>query len=123
MPGAGAGDAHIHRVANLARDAIVASTDRLVVAGGKAVVTILDVPGIPRIELTSTALVLPTMADGTGAPAPRRLPDEIRQLGDDVRRALIAQHVLVKSVRQIEIEIHLRGARPTVEIIYRCNLR
>src|SRR5688500_602372 len=66
MPGAGVGDAHVHRLADLVCDAIVASTERLLVAGGKALFTVFDVGGTPRIELTSTASVLPTAADGQG---------------------------------------------------------
>jgi hypothetical protein len=95
--------------------------DRLLVAEGMATITIFDVSGMPRIELTSTACVMPNVAEVQSALSSRRLPEDIRQLSDDVRRALIADHVLMESARQISIEIRLRGSRPSFDINYRAR--
>ena len=121
MPGAGAGDTQVNRLADAVRDAIVANMDRLLVAGGKAVVSIFDVSGTPRIELTSTQCIPPHDVTASGQPAASRLPDEISQLAEHVRRGLIANCNLVKAARRIDVEIQMRGARPDLEFIYRCR--
>ena len=121
MPGTRVGIDQVDRVANLVNDTIVASTDRLLVADGVATFTVFDVPGTPRITLTSTTCVA-TGGDGSiPESATRRLPDEIRQLALDVRRTLIANHRLVECARQIIIEIQLRGPRPSFDISYRAS--
>lgn len=90
-------------------------------AGGKAVVSILDVQGAPRIELTSTQSITARTDNAQGVPAGRHLPDEIRQLADDVRRGLVAFREQVKAARHIDIEIQMRGRRPDIEFIFRCR--
>jgi hypothetical protein len=119
MPGARVGITQVDRVADLVQDAIVASTERLLEASGRASFTVFDADGAPRIELTATALVTPAIAGEKFPTAVRRLPDEIRHLADDVRRALIADRLLVEGARQIVIEIQLRGPRPSFDISYR----
>jgi len=119
MPGARVGVTQVDRVADLVHDAIVASTDRLLVADGVAIFTVFDLAGAPRIDLTSTACVAAGDADSLPVPASRRLPDEIRQLAVDVRLTLIANHRLVEGARQIVIEIQMRGPRPSFDISYR----
>lgn len=121
MPGAGAGDAHVDRLADAVRDAIVVNTDRLAVAGRKVVVSIFDPLGIPRIELTSTQSLPTPGTTKQGLPAARRLPDDIRQIADDVHRGLIANGMYVKAARRIDIEIQMHGQRPDIEFIYRCR--
>jgi hypothetical protein len=119
MPGTRVGIDQVDRVADLVQDAIIASTDRMLVADGVAAFTVFDVLGTPRIDLTSTACVADGGAGGRPVPVPRRLPDEIRQLAEDVRRTLVANRRLVESARQIVIEIQLRGPRPSFDISYR----
>jgi hypothetical protein len=121
MPGTRVGVTQVDRVADLVQDAIIASTERLLVADGVAVFTVFDVFGAPRIDLTSTACVAAGAAGSRPVPAPRRLPDEIRQLALDVRRTLIANHRLVEGARQIVIEIQMRGPRPSFDISYRAH--
>src|SRR5215213_2119672 len=119
MPGTRVGIAQVDRVANLVDNAIVASTERLLVADGVATFIVFDVPGALRIDLTSTACVTVGGVGPSAVSAPRRLPDEIRQLAADVRRTLIANRLLVERARQIVIEIQLHGPRPSFDISYR----
>ena len=119
MSGTGVGVAQVDRVEDLVYDSIVASTDKLLVADGVAIFTVFDVPGTPKIDLTSTACVATGGAGPLPEPTTRRLPDEIRQLALDVRRMLVANHRLVEGARQIIIEIQLRGPRPSFDISYR----
>ena len=119
MSGTGVSITQVDRVAGLVYDAIVDSTEKLLVADGVATCTVFDVPGTPRIDLTSAACVATGGAGSLPEPATRRLPDEIRQLAPVVQRALVAKHHLVESVRQITIDIQLRGPRPGFEISYR----
>jgi hypothetical protein len=119
MPGTRVGIDQVDHLANFVHDAVVASTERLVEADGRAVFTVFDVTGLPRIDLTATACVKAVATSAQVQPPRRRLPEEIRQLASDIRRALIADRPLVEGARQIVIEIQLRGPRPSFEISYR----
>ena len=121
MPGTRVGIAQVDHLPDFVYDAVVASTERLVEADGRAVFTVFDVTGLQRIDLTATARVTAVATSAQVQPPRRRLPEEIRQLASDIRRALIADRLLVEGARQIVIEIQLLGPRPGFEISYRTH--
>src|SRR5690348_277670 len=116
MPGTGLGETQVCRLADAVREAIVASSERLLVAEGVAVFTVFDPSGSPRIELTSTALVATTAAAARDAPSPRRLLGEVEILAADVRRKLVGKGAMLAGARQVRIVVALSGPRPGIEL-------
>ena len=116
MPGTGLVETSVHRLVDAVCDAIVASSERLLVAEGMAIFTVFDPFGSPRIELTSTALVATGVGRVQTTPPSRRLPGEIDILADAVRRKLLGNAAKLDGARQIRIVIALSGPRPQIEL-------
>lgn len=87
-------------------------------AEGMAVVRVLKHGAVPRITLDSRKM-LARIGGPNRQDRPPRLGGDIQRLADDVRRAMIAEEVLVSSAREIVIEIHLGGPRPSFELGYK----
>jgi hypothetical protein len=109
---------HINRLADQVHEAICGHVDEFLRAEGMAVLTVLRHGDNAEIALDSKKVLV-----GVGGPhrvvPTQRLPGDVRQLADDVRRALLAEHVLASRARQITIEIHLLGPRPSFDLSYR----
>ena len=111
-------DEQIRRLVDLVRATICENEEEFLRAEGMAVLTVAKEGDRPRITLDSrTALVGVLSAERPERPS--RLAGEVRQLAEDVRRAMIADQVLVKSAREIVITIGLRGPRPSFELGYK----
>ena len=115
MPGTGLVETSVVHLVDAVCAAIVASSERLLVAEGMAIFTVFDPFGSPRIELTSTVLVATGVASARDAPA-RRLPGEIGILAANVRRKLIRKCAMLGEARRIRIVIALSGPRPGIEL-------
>ena len=87
-------------------------------AEGMAVVRVLKHGDVPRITLDSRKMLVRVGGPDRIGHMPR-LSGEIRQLADDVRRAMIADWILISSAREIVIEIQLRWPRPSFELGYK----
>lgn len=111
-------DKPVHRLADQVYGAICDHEEEFLRAEGVAVLTVSKQGDYPRITLDSRKALAGALA--TGRPdRPSRLAGEVRQLADDVRRGLIADHILVKGAREIVITIGLRGPRPSFELGYK----
>ena len=109
---------HINRLADQVYEAICRHEDEFLRAEGTAVLTVLRRGVEPEIKLDSRKTLVGVGGPHRVVPA-RRLPGDVRQLADDIRRALRSEHVLAGRARQIDIEIHLRGPRPSFDFVYR----
>jgi hypothetical protein len=113
-------DEQIRRLIDQVHQTICQNEDEFRVAEGKAVVTVFKHSDPPRIELTSSKTLAGVGARQHTASAPR-LSGDIRVVADDVRRKLFAEHAMVQGAHVIEIEIYLRGPRPSFHINYRTH--
>jgi hypothetical protein len=117
LPSAERFDEQVQRVAVAAAASIREQSSDLLHATGKVILTIFDPVGAARIELTTSRKVLETRGESRNVS--QRLAAEIDQLAEDIRRCLLNQAHLVAAARKVDIEIHLRGPRPDIELIYR----
>jgi hypothetical protein len=111
-------DEQVRRLIDEVHGTILDNEDEFLRAEGMAVVRVLKHGDAPRITLDSRKMLV-----RVGGPArlgrASCLSGEVRQLADDVRRAMIADLILVRSAREIVIEIQLRWPRPSFELGYR----
>jgi hypothetical protein len=111
-------DEQVRRLADQVYETICQNEDEFLVAEGTAVLTVFKHADQPRIELHSRKMLV-----GVGGPrrpaSARRLSGEVRLLADDVRRAMISNDVMVRGAREVVIEIHLRGPRPSFDFSYK----
>ena len=120
MFGARGVDEQTRRLIDQVHETFCQHEDEFCVAEGKAVITVFKQSGEPRIELTSSKTLAGVGARRHTSSAPR-LSGEIRVVADDVRRKMRAEHAMVQGAHVIEIEIYLRGPRPSFDINYRTH--
>ena len=113
-------DERTRRLIDQVHETLCDNEEEFLRAEGTAVVRVLKQGDVPRITLDSRKLLIKVGRPDLTGQAPR-LGGEIRPVADDVRRAMMAEQILVTSAREIVIEIHLRGARPSFDISYRTH--
>ena len=111
-------DEQVRRLADLVRETICNNEEEFLRAEGVAVLTVGRLADDPRIALDSRRLLV-RVGGGERPLARSRLGGDIHQLADDVRRAMIADQVLVGSAREAVITIQLSGPRPSFELGYK----
>ncbi len=111
-------DEQVRRLADQVHETIRRNDDEFLRAEGTAVLTVFRRYGSARVELTSSKTLVGISGQHRSA-SHQRLPVEVHQLADDVRQAMLSDHLLVGGARQIVIEIQLRGPRPSFDISYK----
>ena len=111
-------DEQIRSLIDVVHQTICDNEEEFLRAEGMAVLTVAKQGDRPRITLDSRKALVGVLASARPE-RPSRLAGEVRQLADDVRRAMIADEVLVTSAREIAMTIGLRGARPSFELGYK----
>ena len=111
-------DERVRRLLDEVHEAICLNGDEFEVAKGRAVITVFIDGDRARVELTSSK-TLAGVGERRSVISRPRLSGEVRVLADDVRRAMRSDSALVSVAREVEIEIFLRGPRPTFDISYR----
>ena len=111
-------DEQTQRLADQVYATICGNEQEFLRAEGTAVLTVDKHGDRPRIALNSSKLLVGIVgSERPGGSA--RFPGEVRQLANDVRRAMLADQVLVSIARAVVITIQLRGPRPSFELSYK----
>jgi hypothetical protein len=111
-------DEQTQRLADQVYATICENEQEFLRAEGTAVLTVAKLGDRPRIALDSRRMLI-SIAGAERPAGAARFTGEVRQLAHDVRRAMLADHVLVSIARVVVITIQLQGSRPSFELSYK----